>query len=223
MLNFRRKSPNLLNAAPLSGRLELQVWTFSAASAAPEKAAGNRLEARAPHTHLVPVRGEGVMWRQLYIHFGRFLYVWTFSFSNKIKNKIRWQAQIQIQIKIKTRGNSIVYILYYIYYVIYLNKSEDVECCLFTSMFHVSTHQMGFHHRENVNVQHFKICKNLTFTLSPTQTWVIPCQICMFFLDPLIKCYFCVLSSKLGPLWCLSGKCGHPCPFMRPSSIMGTF
>ena len=170
-----------------------------------------------------PVRGEGVMWRQLYIHFGRFLYVWTFSFSNKIKNKIRWQAQIQIQIKIKTRGNSIVYILYYIYCVIYLNKSEDVECCLFTSMFRVSTHQMGFHHRENVNVQHFKICKNLIFTLSPTQTWVIPCQICMFFLDPLIKCYFCVLSSKLGPLWCLSGKCGHPCPFMRPSSIMGTF
>ena len=92
-----------------------------------------------------PVRGEGVMWRQLYIHFGRFLYVWTFSFSNKIKNKIRWQAQIQIQIKIKTRGNSIVYILYYIYCVIYLNKSEDVECCLFTSMFRVSTHQMGFH------------------------------------------------------------------------------
>ena len=169
----------------------------------------------------VGTASEGVMWRQLYIHFGRFLYVWTFSFSNKIKNKIRWQAQIQIQIK--TRGNSIVYILYYIYYVIYLNKSEDVECCLFTSMFRVSTHQMGFHHRENVNVQHFKICKNLTFTLSPTQTWVIPCQICMFFLDPLIKCYFCVLSSKLGPLWCLSGKCGHPCPFMRPSSIMGTF
>ena len=170
-----------------------------------------------------PVRGEGVMWRQLYIHFGRFLYVWTFSFSNKIKNKIRWQAQIQIQIKIKTRGNSIVYILYYIYCVIYLNKSEDVECCLFTSMFRVSTHQMGFHHRENVNVQHFKICKNLIFTLSPTQTWVIPCQICMFFLDPLMKYYFCVLSSKLGPLWCLSGKCGHPCPFMRTSSIMGTF
>ena len=139
-----------------------------------------------------PVRGEGVMWRQLCIHFGRFLYVWTFSFSNKIKNKIRWQAQIQIQIKIKTRGNSIVYILYYIYCVIYLNKSEDVECCLFTSMFRVSTHQMGFHHRENVNVQHFKICKNLIFTLSPTQTWVNPCQICMFFLDPLIKCYFCV-------------------------------
>ena len=102
VLNFRRKSPNLLNAAPLSGRLELQVWTFSAASAAPEKAAGNRLEARAPHTHLVPVRGEGVMWRQLYIHFGRFLYVWTFSFSNKIKNKIRWQAKIQIQIKKNT-------------------------------------------------------------------------------------------------------------------------
>ena len=119
--------------------------------------------------------------------------------------------------------NLMIYILYYIYYVIYLNKSEDVECCLFTSMFRVSTHQMGFHHRENVNVQHFKICKNLIFTLSPTQTWVIPCQICMFFLDPLIKCYFCVLSSKLGPLWCLSGKCGHPCPFMRPSSIMGTF
>ena len=83
--------------------------------------------------------------------------------------------------------------------------------------------KMGFHHRGNVNVQHFTICKNLIFTLSPSQTWVTPCQICMFFLDPLIKCYFCVLSSKLGPLWCLSGKCGHPCPFMRPSSIMGTF
>ena len=147
----------------------------------------------------------------------------TRQISTEIRCKIRWQAQIQIQIKIKTRGNSIVYILYYIYCVIYLNKSEDVECCLFTSMFRVSTHQMGFHHRENVNVQHFKICKNLIFTLSPTQTWVIPCQICMFFLDPLIKCYFCVLSSKLGPLWCLSGKCGHPCPFMRTSSIMGTF
>ena len=116
VLNFRRKSPNLLNAAPLRGRLELQVWTFSAASAAPEKAAGNRLEAHPPSPSPPswmgrPVRGEGVMWRQLYIHFGRFLYVWTFSFSNKIKNKIRWQAQIQIQIKIKTRGNSIVYIL----------------------------------------------------------------------------------------------------------------
>ena len=154
VLNFRRKSPNLLNAAPLSGRLELQVWTFSAASAAAEKAAGNRLRGKSsPHPPSPsppswmgrPVRGEGVMWRQLYIHFGRFLYVWTFSFSNKIKNKIRWQAQIQIQIKIKTRGNSIVYILYYIYCVIYLNKSEDVECCLFTSMFRVSTHQMGFH------------------------------------------------------------------------------
>ena len=109
VLNFRRKSPNLLNAAPLSGRLELQVWTFSAASAAAEKAAGNRLRGKSsPHPPSPsppswmgrPVRGEGVMWRQLYIHFGRFLYVWTFSFSNKIKNKIRWQAQIQIQIQI---------------------------------------------------------------------------------------------------------------------------
>ena len=80
---------------------------------------------------------------------------------------------------------------------------------------------MGFHHRGNVNVQHSKICKNLIFTLNPSQTWVIPCQICMIFLDPLKKCYFCILSSKLGPLWCLSAKFGQPCPFWRPSLALG--
>ena len=67
--------------------------------------------------------------------------------------------------------------------------------------------------RGNVNVQHFTICKNLIFTLSPSQTWVILYKICMIFLDPLKKYYFCISSSKLGPLWCLSSKFCHPCPF----------
>ena len=56
------------------------------------------------------------------------------------------------------------------------------------------------------------ICKNLILlTLFPSQTWVVPIPICMIFLEPLKKGYFCILSPKLGLLWCLSAKFGHPC------------
>ena len=81
----------------------------------------------------------------------------------------------------------------------------------------------GFPHRGNENVQHFTICINLIFTLSPSQTWVILCQICMIFLDPLKEYHFCILSSKSSSLWCLSVKFGHLCPFKRPSLAWGAF
>ena len=83
--------------------------------------------------------------------------------------------------------------------------------------------KMGFYHRGHVNVQHLTICKNLISNLPPSQTRVVPCQICMIFLDFSKKNYFCILSSKLGSLWCLSAKFCHPCPFKRPSLALGTF
>ena len=77
--------------------------------------------------------------------------------------------------------------------------------------------KMGFHHSGNKNVQHLTICKNLIFTLSPSQPWVNPCQICIIFLDPL-KILFLYLIMKIrspARMRCPSAKFGLPCPLMN--------
>ena len=36
--------------------------------------------------------------------------------------------------------------------------------------------KVGFHHRGNVNMQHFTICKNLIFFLTPSQLGIFPAK-----------------------------------------------
>ena len=72
---------------------------------------------------------------------------------------------------------------------------------------------MGFHHRGNVNVQHFTISKNLIFTLSPSQTLVIQCQICMIFLDPLKNVIFMSYHQNQVPCDVFQPNSANPAHF----------
>ena len=65
--------------------------------------------------------------------------------------------------------------------------------------------------------------------LEPCECFLLRFRRCFVYLSPLgnsmpnLHDYFCILSSYLGPLWCISDWFGHLRPFQRPFLALGLF